>query len=115
MKNYNEERHYEENAVDYETGETILPSESKAPVTKLNPDVEKLLHFAELKRGAPFSASGKNLQRKAVREILATGVPAKEIAVRWDDMAEEDYWKARGGFDFKNVASSFDRKPYKKP
>lgn len=105
MKTYNEDKHYEESAIDIETGETVIPPK-KEKVRKPNLMFE-LISWAEKRKGSKFVNFGK--QTKYIAMMTDAGKTHDEIADRWEEMEKEPFWK-KEGFDFKNVCDNFDKK-----
>ena len=66
-----------------------------------------LILWAEHKRGAKFTNQGKQL--KAIKQMKTAEISPDEIKERWEKMENEAFWQEKG-FDFMNVANSFDKK-----
>ena len=50
----------------------------------------------------------KTKQLKAINLALKAGISPKQLVERWREMEDEEFWEK--GFDWVNVANSFDRK-----
>lgn len=96
-----------EPVIDADSGEDISPAKpDKNP--QLRKTMMALIHWAENRRGGKFLAMVKQLT--AISKMKNAGIDPEQIKNRWVDMESDPFWKEKG-FDFVNVASSFDRKP----
>ncbi len=106
MKTYDENKSFEEEAIDLESGELVI-KEKKKKERKQNVVME-IISWAEEQRKVKFTNYGK--QMKYVAMMLHDGEKTQdEIADRWEEMAKDKFW-IKTGYDFKNVADSFDKK-----
>ncbi len=71
-------------------------------------DMVDLLLWAEKRRGQKFV----NFKKQFLAMGKMAGVPIfpNQIKDRWCELEDDPYWQEKG-FDFMNVASSFDKKP----
>lgn len=85
----------------------IAPVPKDGPIREANP-LFKLMVWGEERRGQQFTNRGKQL--KAIKQMKESGITGQQIIDRWEEMENDKFWKDKG-FDFKNVADNFDRKP----
>lgn len=70
-----------------------------------------LLRRIEKLRGSKFGNEIK--QKKYIKMMLESGIPPKAIGIRWKELRDSEWWQEQGlAPDLKNVADSFDKKPY---
>lgn len=93
---------YELEPTDHE-GNPITPR-GKSKTVPLLRRIEKL-------RGSKFGNEIK--QKKYIKMMLDSGIPPKAVGVRWKELRDSEWWQKQGlAPDLKNVADSFDKKPY---
>ena len=108
MKNsfkYNENQHTDafEDTIDADTGE--MTTNKKQP--NFSKVYKSLTDWAEKRRGSKFVNIPK--QYKALSVMRSAGISQNEIMNRWAEMENDSYW-SKNGFDFMNIATSFDKK-----
>lgn len=70
-----------------------------------------LLRRIEKVRGSRFGNEIK--QKKYIKMMLESDIPPKAIGIRWKELRDSEWWQEQGLTpDLKNVADSFDKKPY---
>jgi len=92
-----------ESVIDSETGEIT----TEKPKTNMNKVYKSLTDWASDRRGSSFVNILK--QYKALATLREAGINPNEIKNRWAEMEEDKFW-SQNGFDFTNVANSFDKK-----
>lgn len=69
--------------------------------------MKALLQWAEERKGGKFVNYPK--QTKAMKSMRLAGISPDQIKERWEEMENEPFWQDKG-FDFMNVANSFNKK-----
>lgn len=69
--------------------------------------MRELLAWAEKKRGRKFTNVPK--QYVAMKKMRLAGLKVEAICDRWEEMEGDKFWSEKG-FDFTNVANSFDKR-----
>lgn len=92
-----------EQTVDLETGEIA----TEKPKTNLNKAYKSMTDWASKRRGSNFVNLIK--QYKALASMREAKITQEEIMNRWAEMEADNFW-SKQGFDFTNVANSFDKK-----
>lgn len=85
------------------------PTRSKA-VLGAKQIYEPLVLWAEEERGAPFLATHRLKQYKALKIARENKIKSADLKERWQEMASDKFW-ASNGFDWLNVVNSFNKKP----
>lgn len=93
-----------DSVVDIETGEMVGEEESRPGFDKRYRD---LTRWAEDRRGSKFVNIPK--QYAAMKKMRNAGIGPGEIKERWEELEEDAYFQEHG-FDFMNVAASFDKR-----
>lgn len=91
--------------------EVVATDEDGYVSPKKGPNAAKamkdLIKWANDRRKRPFVNLPK--QYKAMARIRAAGLSPGEIKERWIKMEDEEFWQ-KAGFDFMDIANSFDKK-----
>lgn len=67
----------------------------------------ELMVWGENRRGGQFPNRPK--QMASIKKMHKAGIGSQKIKDRWEEMELDRWWNEKG-FDFKNVADSFDKK-----
>lgn len=102
-------KEYEEPTIDLFSGEFRVET-LDSPKKKQQSTFTKLISWAEERRGGKFVSYSK--QMKALSMAKSSGIPPTAVMERWEEFENDKYWKEKG-FDFLNVISSFDKRPWK--
>ena len=92
-----------ENVIDADTGE----AEKVKPKGDASKVMLELLEWGASRRGSGFINLGK--QYKAMALMRKAGKQPADIKNRWTELEKDDFHKKKG-FDFMDIANSFDRK-----
>lgn len=106
---YNENRHFEEDAIDADTREEILSDvEKQRRANKLRTEGSThLIKWAEHRTGRKFVSHPA--QRKALKQLHSAGLSMQEIQQRWKELENTDFYK-KNGMDFYSLVNSFNKK-----
>lgn len=100
-----ENEHYEEPAIDVDTGEPVKPSPKKGGENLL------LIEWAQERMGRKFLNIGK--QAKCIKIMLGAGFTRQAIQEKWEELENDEFWSGKG-IDFGVVLMQLSKAAGKK-
>lgn len=106
MRKYKEDGHWEENAIDLDSGEEVIEVDEQK---EANEKVTALVEWAEKIRGKKFL--DRPTQRKMIHTLRTNKISPTVIKDTFTELLHSDYWKGQERLpDFKTVLSTLKNK-----